>query len=450
MLKLIFICFFMIPLVLNFWLISNIIFALIIIFIILFNKNIIYIGYIIQLDLFSYGLIILSIWISLLIIISSPKYKNINHEIFIFLVLMLINFLILSFSSSRLIFFYIFFEVRLIPTLIIIIGWGYQPERINASYYLIFYTLTASFPILLSIFFLNNINFTIMIGLIITINNILIYLGIILAFLVKIPLFIFHFWLPKAHVEAPVSGSIILAGVLLKLGGYGLIRVIFIIPLIYLSNRFIWISISIFGIIIMRILCIVQVDLKSIIAFSSVVHIGLVVRGIITINYWGVIGSYYIIIGHGLCSSGLFCLANISYERLIRRRILINKGIITFIPSISLMWFIICARNISCPPTINLVGEIIIINSLISWNNITIMFIILTSFLSACYRLYLFSYTQHGQFYSGVFSFDSGNVREFVLIIFHWIPLNLIILKLNIMIYSISLIKILNCGFNDI
>nr|AWV83362.1 NADH dehydrogenase subunit 4 [Platypleura kaempferi] len=434
MLKLIFMCFFMIPLMLNFWLMSNMMLLSIMIFILLFNKDIMYIGYMMQLDLFSYGLIILSIWISLLMIMSSPKYKNINHNIFMFLILMLMNFLILSFSSSSLIFFYIFFEMSLIPTLMIIIGWGYQPERIAASYYLIFYTLTASFPMLLSIFFLNNMNFTMVMNLMIMVNNMMIYLGMIMAFLVKMPLFMFHFWLPKAHVEAPISGSMILAGVLLKLGGYGLIRVMFIMPLMYMINSYIWISISMFGMIMVSIMCMVQVDLKSMIAYSSVVHMGLVVGGIMTINYWGVMGSYYMMIGHGLCSSGLFCLANISYERLMSRSILINKGMMTFMPSMSLMWFIMCASNMSCPPTINLVGEIMIINSLMSWNSVSMMFLMLTSFLSACYSLYLFSFTQHGQFYSGMYSFDSGNVREFMLVILHWIPLNFIILKLNIMI----------------
>nr|ASW26896.1 NADH dehydrogenase subunit 4 [Platypleura kaempferi] len=434
MLKLIFMCFFMIPLMLNFWLMSNMMLLSIMTFILLFNKDIMYIGYMMQLDLFSYGLIILSIWISLLMIMSSPKYKNINHNIFMFLILMLMNFLILSFSSSSLIFFYIFFEMSLIPTLMIIIGWGYQPERIAASYYLIFYTLTASFPMLLSIFFLNNMNFTMVMNLMIMVNNMMIYLGMIMAFLVKMPLFMFHFWLPKAHVEAPISGSMILAGVLLKLGGYGLIRVMFIMPLMYMINSYIWISISMFGMIMVSMMCMVQVDLKSMIAYSSVVHMGLVVGGIMTINYWGVMGSYYMMIGHGLCSSGLFCLANISYERLMSRSILINKGMMTFMPSMSLMWFIMCASNMSCPPTINLVGEIMIINSLMSWNSVSMMFLMLTSFLSACYSLYLFSFTQHGQFYSGMYSFDSGNVREFMLVILHWIPLNFIILKLNIMI----------------
>lgn len=153
-----------------------------------------------------------------------------------------------------------------------------------------------------------------------------------------------------------------------------------------------------------------------------------------TINMWGIVGAYFIIIGHGLCSSALFCLANISYERSGRRRILINKGILRFIPSITLIWFLISSRNISCPPTISLAGEIIILNRLMSWNSLCMIFLSLSSFLSACYSLYLYSHTQHGIIFSGCYSFNSGNVREFFLIMIHWVPLNLIILKLTLLI----------------
>lgn len=440
MLKVILFSVLLIPLIFNIWLICNSIIILFIIFILFFRKDLIISRHLICIDNISYRLIILRIWLRFLIIISRPSYKNNYLKYFLLIIVLLIILLIISFSSMNLLIFYIFFESRLIPTLIIITGWGYQPERLLAGYYLLFYTLFASLPILLSIIYLYKINITNIMIFIIIEQNIFIYFGITLAFLVKIPLFIFHFWLPKAHVEAPISGSIILAGVLLKLGGYGLIRIQFIIPLIFYNYGFIWISISIFGTLIIRILCIVQVDLKSIIAYSSVAHIGLVVRGIITINFWGLIGSYYIIIGHGLCSSGLFCLSNISYQRMRRRRILINKGILVFIPSITIIWFLICARNMSCPPTINLAGEILIINRLIIWNSLIIILLSISSFMSACYRLYLFSYTQHGIFFSGSFSFRSGFTREFILIIIHWIPLNLIILKLNIIIYLISLI----------
>lgn len=443
MLKILFIIFILIPFVIlnyNFWLIIFYFFFMSFIFIINYSINNFYtnISYFIRIDLLSYGLILLSFWICSLIIISRERvinFKN-NEFFFIFNILFLLIILYLSFSRLNLFYFYIFFEIRLIPTLFLILGWGYQPERLQAGFYLLFYTLFASLPLLIRIFYIYKYIYSLFfIYNIFYIDSWYLYVSIIAAFLVKIPIFIVHLWLPKAHVEAPISGSIILAGVILKLGGYGLLRVINILVFINnLINYFI-ILFSLIGGLILRILCLRQIDIKSLIAYSSVVHIRIILGGLFTINLLGYLGSYCLIISHGLCSSGLFCLANIIYERSGSRNLFLNKGIINLIPSLRLWWFLLISSNMAAPPSLNLLGEIVLLIRIISIDKMFWFILILLSFFSVCYRLYLYTYSQHGEVFNGSFSFKNLQIREFLLLFLHWFPLNIIIIKSEVYLY---------------
>nr|APX40546.1 NADH dehydrogenase subunit 4 [Labidostomis ghilianii] len=423
----------LIPLCSNYW-----IFALGLLFLsfaFMLGSNLTYfvghIFWLLGLDLLSYSLILLSFWICFLMVLASEKIFKLNNffSLFNLVILALMVSLYLTFSSLNLFIFYLFFEVSLIPTLLLILGWGYQPERLEAGLYLLFYTMIFSLPMMVVIFSIYFSEGTLMIfGLNFQFGEVLSFFCMNLVFFVKIPMFFTHLWLPKAHVEAPVSGSMILAGVMLKLGGYGLLRFMKLFMKINFVNFYI-ILISLFGGVLVSLICLRQSDIKSLIAYSSVAHMGLVLAGIMTMSLWGFYGSLILMVGHGLCSSGLFCLANMSYERVGSRSLYLNKGMINIMPSFSFWWFILLACNMAAPPSLNLLGEVCLINSVVSYSSLTMIFLMFMSFFSAAYSLFLYAYTQHGDLSSGLYSFYTGSLREYLLVFMHWLPLNFIILK---------------------
>nr|YP_010024756.1 NADH dehydrogenase subunit 4 [Abraximorpha davidii]QOQ35036.1 NADH dehydrogenase subunit 4 [Abraximorpha davidii]UJV31493.1 NADH dehydrogenase subunit 4 [Abraximorpha davidii] len=440
MMKIFFLLIFMIPLCLKknmFWLVQMSFFMMMFFFMNLTINILNYsnLSYMMGCDIISFGLILLSIWICSLMIMASEKLYKYKYFVKFFLlnIIFLMLMLYLTFSMMDLFMFYMYFEGSLIPTLMLIVGWGYQPERIQAGLYLLFYTLFVSLPLLIGIFYIFNSMNSLKIYFLkfYDYNMYLLYFSMILAFLVKMPMYFVHLWLPKAHVEAPVSGSMILAGIMLKLGGYGLLRVMIFMESVSLKLNFLFIIISLVGGFYISLKCLCQVDLKSLIAYSSVAHMGLVIGGIMTLNYWGYLGSYVLMIGHGLCSSGMFCLANINYERLSSRSLFINKGMMNFMPSMSLWWFLLLSAAMAAPPSLNLMGEISLINSLVSWSWMTMLMLMLISFFSAGYSLYLYSYTQHGMYNMSLYSFYTGVSREYLLLILHWFPLNILILKID-------------------
>nr|AMH85351.1 NADH dehydrogenase subunit 4 [Drosophila unipunctata] len=438
MLKLVFFLLFLSPLCFinkMYWMVQIIMFLISFIFLLMNNFSNYWMGisYFLGCDMLSFGLILLSFWICSLMLLASESVKKYNNykNLFLLNVVILLLLLVLTFSSMSLFMFYLFFESSLIPTLFLILGWGYQPERLQAGIYLLFYTLLVSLPMLIGIFYLMNkvgtMNFYLMNNYMF--NYELLYFCMMCAFLVKMPMFLVHLWLPKAHVEAPVSGSMILAGIMLKLGGYGMLRVVSLLQLMNMKYSFIWVSISLVGGVLVSFVCLRQTDLKALIAYSSVAHMGIVLAGLLTMSYWGLCGSYSLMIAHGLCSSGLFCLANVSYERLGSRSLLINKGLLNFMPAMALWWFLLSSANMAAPPTLNLLGEISLLNSIVSWSWVSMIMLSFLSFFSAAYTLYLYSFSQHGKIFSGVYSFSGGKIREYLLMILHWLPLNLLIMK---------------------
>nr|AYR05293.1 NADH dehydrogenase subunit 4 [Coleoptera sp. ACP-2013] len=438
MMKFIFMLVFMIPLnFLNlFWLIQFLYFMLIFIFLMKFNVFGFWsmISFIFGLDLLSYAMVFLSLWICSLMIMASEKiYKEKNYnKMFMFVLNILLLSLVLTFISMNFFFFYLFFEVSLIPVLIMIIGWGYQPDRIEAGIYLLFYTLLFSLPMMIALFFYYKEEKTLDLIFFQGNLNFYLYLCMNMVFMVKMPMFFIHLWLPKAHVEAPIAGSMILAGVMLKLGGYGLIRVMSLFMLVGCKMNLIFMIISMVGGVYVSLICLRQSDMKALIAYSSVAHMGLVLGGILTLTKLGFLGAYILMIAHGLCSSGLFCLANISYERVGSRSLYLNKGMMNIFPSLSMWWFLLSICNMAAPPSLNLLGEIILINGLVGYSSYLMIFLSLMSFFSAVYSLYLYAFSQHGTYSWSLFSYFKIKIREYLLLILHWLPLNILILKMDL------------------
>lgn len=360
------------------------------------------VGPFIRFSQFNCWIMLLTLWVLVCMVCIRLNYQRDKSKFnkFIITVVSLAIILVGFFVTDNLLLMYIIFEASLIPTFYLILSWGYQPERLQAGVYFIIYTIVASLPLLMCILTIKvGVNYSFYIIVLELVEGKILMplsafntfwpLCILTAFLVKIPMWGVHIWLPKAHVEAPIRGSIILAGLLLKIGGYGLIKML---PFCFgfIVARFVN-SINLWAVVIVSLVCITLVDIKSLIAYTSVIHMALITLALINFSEIGRLGAILIIICHGLSSPILFRLAYINYKNTNTRNLLMHKGINSNTPPLVIFWFLALAANIRAPTSLNLVSEIIIRFALVKVSLITALVVGIGTIIRGAYNLYLYS-----------------------------------------------------------
>ena len=381
----------------------------------------IYIG----VDGISIYFLLLTTFITPLVILSNWYSITSNVKTYMILILLLEVLLLFVFLVLDIFLFYIFFESTLIP-LFLLIGMYGSYNKVRASFYLFLYTLFGSLFLLLSILYIltlvgvsdfdqlfkTNLNYY---------TQLILFYGIFIAFAVKTPVIFLNNWLLKAHVESPLGGSIILAAIVLKLSLYGVFRLILpIIPKASMNYTYIIFMIGIITIIYASISTLRTIDIKELIAYSSVSHAAVYLLGVFSNNLQGLEGSILLGLGHGFVSSGLFiCVGGILYDRYHTRLISVYRGMTQIMPIFSVLFFVLCLSNAGTPLSLNFIGEFLSLYGIFVRMPFLGLFASTSIILSAAYTIYMFNRIAFGGNYSRYFIINVIDLtkREFFLLI---------------------------------
>lgn len=365
-----------------------------------------------------YFIILTTLLIPICIILSYSSIQK-NFGMFVSLFLLMESIIIAVFCLLDFILFYIAFEAVLIPMYIIIGVWGGE-NRVYAAFKFFIYTLFGSVFMLIAVLFIvfqvNDANIT-------TIHDLskyfsestctLLWLGFFIAFAIKIPMFPFHTWLPDAHVQAPTAGSVILAGVLIKMGGYGFIRVLLpMLPIISKYAADFVIILSIVAIIYTSLVALVQEDMKKMIAYSSVAHMGYVTAGLFTFSSVGINGALIQMISHGVISSALFIVVGALYNRMHTKAISFYGGLTNRMPKLAFWFMIFTMGSVALPGTSGFVGEIMILIATFKYNVVYGTLMTLGMVLCAAYMLLLYKKIMFGELKKNVINIHDLVVSE--------------------------------------